>query len=163
MRPPVWTVTQAADAAGVSRSTIQRLLAAGDFPGATQEDTGRKRWLVPIPEVASHPDLDVSPPTDAVPQERLRQAAADPAAAVAYDEALAELAALRVRLATAEADARLHSALAEERATTIELLSQRLLTAGTPTVQPVPVAAPARTRKRGLAERFASAANELTR
>jgi excisionase family DNA binding protein len=40
------TLSQAADAAGVSRSTVRRMLERGELPGARQDE--RSRWLVTV-------------------------------------------------------------------------------------------------------------------
>ncbi|MGD0391787.1 MAG: helix-turn-helix domain-containing protein [Acidimicrobiales bacterium] len=53
------TITEAAEATGVDRPTIQRLLASGKFPNARKEGKGRGRWLIPSAE------LDAASPTGA--------------------------------------------------------------------------------------------------
>lgn len=46
---PSWTISRAADECGVSRDTIKRHRAAGDFPNATQNSRGH--WSIPIDDL----------------------------------------------------------------------------------------------------------------
>lgn len=46
---PIWTLTEAAQRTGVSRSTLRRRLSAGAFPNARQDAGGA--WLVPVEDL----------------------------------------------------------------------------------------------------------------
>jgi len=118
---PSLTLTEAARAAGVSRSTVRRRLDAGDFPGAWREEERPYRWRVPVPELLAA-GIDVQAPN--------RQEAQEPAGETVED-LRAALAVERERRAAAEA-------LAEERAARVEDLraSLRQLEARTAAVAP---------------------------
>jgi hypothetical protein len=45
------TITQAAERAGVARSTIRRALDRGRFPGAIRDDDQARTWLIPAGEL----------------------------------------------------------------------------------------------------------------
>ena len=120
---PSLTLTEAARAAGVSRSTVRRRLDAGDFPGAWREEERPYRWRVPVPELLAA-GIDVQAPNrqDAPEEEPAGETLADLRAALAVE---------RERRAAAEA-------LAEERAARVEDLraSLRQLEARTAAVAP---------------------------
>lgn len=63
-----YTITEAADAAGVARSTIRRALDRGDFPNAAQDDDDpRSPWRIPTGDLEAAGYAPQEPP-QAAPQ-----------------------------------------------------------------------------------------------
>ncbi len=147
-RPHMLTISDAAAACGVSRSRIRRLLDAGAFPQAAQEDQPGKGasarvWHIPAPDLRAAgltpnrtPDspADMGEGTARLPGEQSEQVPAH------------ELAALRAELDLERERRRAAEALAAERAANLDDLRMalRLLEAhnpGGPALFPDPPAA----------------------
>lgn len=138
---PRFSVVQAAARTGVARSTIQRRLKKGDFPGAYQLPDGT--WSIGVDDLLAA-GLRVDAPT---PADDLEHGHAD----------AARIASLEAALAAANARAEAAERVAAERNRIIEAQDRalRMLTAGkgmpdTHTPEP-----PAPARSRGLLERVA--------
>jgi hypothetical protein len=148
-RRPMFTITDAASACGVSRKTITRKLADLGEHGAAKDEDGI--WRIPVEALLAiglHPGRSLPAPTapartlqapraSAVPEEASSQPVEAPAEVVSVPRAHWDD--LRIRLARAEAQASERSlALADAR------LALRALTAG-PAVAPSPTSPPSST------------------
>lgn len=153
---PRWSAATAAKHCGVSRTTIQRAIAADRIPGAERGPDG---WLLPIEGlIAAGFAVDRPSPPDGVRD----HARADAEQVRATDQLAARVRDLEQALAEARAEAERDRAaryaaeqVAAERNRIIEAQDRALamLTAGTGTVTPgdaVAPAPPAPSRRRGL-------------
>lgn len=123
---PALSMTEAAEAAGVSRDTIERRRKAGDFPGARMD---QGRWVIPVDDLLGAGLVLHAP----APPET------GPGGEMPAGEA-GELERLRAEVAAVRHEAALWRAVAEERARAVELaeLALRALPAApTPPVGPV--------------------------
>lgn len=131
-RPHLFTLSQAATACGVSRSRIRRMLDAGEFPNAVQEDTPGKGtsarvWHVPSTDLLAA-GLVPNRPTDRPADSATEQAD------LSEQDAGQDLQDLEHELALERERRKAAEAIAAERERTIRGLEQalRLLEAGTP-------------------------------
>ena len=117
------TITEAADAAGKSRS-IGRLLDAGRLDGAEKDDAGT--WRIPVDAlIAVGLTLHAPTPPDATPTP-------EPPAANTLDALRAELADWRRRAEVAEAIAAERAAALDDVRTALDI-ANRMLAPGPPT------------------------------
>lgn len=121
--PVKLTLTQAADACGVSRSTIKRKHKNGEFPNASQSADGV--WAIPVPDLLaaglnpgrpSPPDstTQVSGPGAAAPPTHA-DLPLDPSSEPIVPLPMSEYIALREALASATANEQAARQVAEER------------------------------------------------
>lgn len=129
------TLTQAADACGVSRSTIKRRREAGSFPGATQRDGS---WVIPIPDLLAaglNPGRP-SPPEDMTQAADQGRKSVDDSDEPVVTLPISEFIDLREELAAAKADAQTAQAIASERQRALDDLRQMLTRALPPAEAP---------------------------
>lgn len=138
---PRFSVVQAAARTGVARSTIQRRLKKGDFPGAYQLPDGT--WSIGVDDLLAA-GLRVDAPT---PADDVEHGHAD----------AARIASLESQLAQALARAAAAEAVAAERERIIEVQDRtlRMLTAGRDDAPASSVQHSEPPRSRGLIERVA--------
>lgn len=119
------TLTQAADACGVSRSTIKRRREAGTFPGAMQRDGS---WVIPIPDLLAA-GLNPGRPSPTEAESQLTDPGqippSDPSEPV-VTLPMSEFIDLREELAAAKAAAQTAQAIATERQRALDDLRQVL-------------------------------------
>ena len=138
------TITQAAEAAQVSRVTIRRYLEGGRFPGAEQARRGKvTEWRIPIEDLLAA-GLRLNAPTK--PDQ-----ASGPAAAPALvdGELAAEVERLRRELADERARRQVAEAVADERARALDDF-RMVFRALPPAPDPEPAAPTADRRRRRL-------------
>lgn len=149
---PRWSAATAAKHCGVSRTTIQRAIAAGRIPGAERGPDG---WLLPLEGLLAAGFAVDSP---SPPDGDRDHARADAEQVRAADHLAARVRELEQELSQARADAERDRAaryaaeqVAAERERTIEVQAQalRMLTAGAG-VAPSTPQSPAPSRRRGL-------------
>jgi predicted DNA-binding transcriptional regulator AlpA/DNA-binding transcriptional ArsR family regulator len=99
MARPAWTLTEAVQRTGASRSTLRRYLEAGKFPNAYKDTS--KVWRFPLEDLLAA-GLSVSEP----PRERTLGASTERALSTSNEQA---------NTATAEQVSKLEQALREER------------------------------------------------
>ncbi len=107
------SVRQICDITGRDRKTVMTHIKDGRYPNAVQEPTGRKGWTVPVQDLVDAGDLDPAQVLEvAATLEALRETR--------------QVAELRDRVTALEAELATLSALAAERAKTVEFLERML-------------------------------------
>lgn len=136
---PRFTMSEAAERAGVSRSTIRRRVEAGDFTNATKDDEGV--WRIPVEDLLaagftlSRP-AEVEAETQTPPSERAQVEAEELA------ELRREVVELRARVEVERAQRQAAEQVAAERSEHLATMRQALRMIEASTTTPRPESAP---------------------
>jgi hypothetical protein len=139
-----FTLTEAAEATGKSRSTIKKYLADGKFPQARRgQQGGQPAWVIPLVDLLG---AGLTPHAPRVEAGEAAQADGAGTQGAHLAEVEAELASLRVRAEVAEARAETAERLIRQQAEHLGDLRRALLMLGPgspDTARPAPPSAPA--------------------